>query len=244
MGICEVELTHPHRLIMPKGLRHHQHPPFLFFFLPHRWRSQRKRTCCHLRPSTMHWSMVKWILCYLKRTLNHDLFLCKHAVLHLYAFVNVDRAWNFDDITSTLGYIVLLRATPISWSSKNQKTVARSVIEPKYHVITVATTELNWVLCLLMELNINSTFPPTIYCDNIGSMYLCANPIFYSCMKHIAMDCHFVRDQVVKHQLCISHMHMTDQLVESLTMPLAHKLFSLYRSKIDISSILRGYDSR
>ena len=64
-------------------------------------------------------------------------------------------------------------------------------------------------------------------------------------MKHIAIDFHFVRDQVVCRQLRVSHVHTADQLADSFTKPLARKLFALHLSKIGLlnrSTILRGHD--
>ena len=51
-------------------------------------------------------------------------------------------------------------------------------------------------------------------------------------MKHIAIDFYFVRDQVVRRQLRVSHVHLADQLADSLMKPLARHLFALHRSKI------------
>ena len=64
-------------------------------------------------------------------------------------------------------------------------------------------------------------------------------------MKHIAIDFHFVRDQVLHHRLRVSHVHTNDQLADSLTKALARKQFLLHRSKIGIrdgNTILRGHD--
>ena len=195
------------------------------------------------QPSTLHWSAVKRLLRYLKGTLNHGLFFRKHSPLCLHAFADADWAGNLDDRTSTSGYIIFLGAHPISWSSKKQKTVAWSTTEAEYRAIAATTAELNWITNLLQELNIDST--PTIYCDNIGATYLCANPVFHSRMKHIAIDFHFVRDQVIRRQLRVSHVHTADQLADSFTKPLARKLFALHQSKIgllDRSTILRRHD--
>ena len=197
------------------------------------------------KPSTMHWSVVKRVLRCLKGTLNHGVFLRKYSPLQLHAFTDADWASNFDNRTSTSGYIIFLGANPINWSSKKQKTVAWPTIEAEYRVIGTATTELNWVTNLLKELNINST--PTIYYDNVRATYLYANSIFHSRMKHIAIDFYFVRDQVVRRQLRVSHLHSTDQLANSLRKPLVRHLFALHRSKIGIlerSTILWGLDSR
>ena len=199
------------------------------------------------QPSAIHWSAVKRILRYLKGTLNHGLFLRKTTQLHLHAFADADWAGNFDDRTSTSGYVIFLGSNPISWSSKKQKTVARSTTEAEYRAIATTAAELNWITNLLKELKVSFTHTPTIYCDNVGATYLCVNPVFHSRMKHIAIDFHFVRDQVVRHQLRVSHVHTADQLADSLTKPLARKLFLFHRSKIGIldrSSILRGHNNR
>ena len=76
----------------------------------------------------------------------------------------------------------------------------------------------------------------------MGDTYVCANPIFHSRMKHIAIDFHFVRDQVSKKLLRVSHIHTSDQLVDShkaLTSPSVFKL-----SFQDGSSILRGHERK
>ena len=132
------------------------------------------------------------------------------------------------------------------FSSLEFQEVACSTTEAEYHAIATAAAELNWVMNLLKELGININSTPIIYCDNVGATYLCANPVFHSRMKHIAIDFHFVREQVIKHQLRVSHVHTADQLADSLTKPLTRKSLLSHRSKIgvlDKSTILRGHDN-
>ena len=135
----------------------------------------------------------------------------------------------------------------ISWSSKKQKTVARSSTEAECRVVATTATEINWVQNLLYEFQAQSPSTPTIYYDNVGATYVCVNPVFHSCMKHIAIDFHFVRDQVSKKLLHVSHIHTSDQLADSLTKPLPHLQFLNHRSKIGIQdggSILRGHERK
>ena len=137
-------------------------------------------------------------------------FFYKHSSLHLHAFVDANWVGNFDDRISTSGYIIFFGVNPISWSSKKRKIVARSTTEAESRAIAIAVVELDWITNLLNELNINSIITPIIYYDNVGATYLCANPVFHSHMKHIAINFYFGRDQVVKHQPCISHVHTSD----------------------------------
>ena len=198
-------------------------------------------------PSTTHWSVVKRVLRYLKCTIHLGPFLHKHSPLTLYAFVDADWAENSDDRTSTLAYVVFRRCNPISWSSKKQKTVARSSIKVEYRAVATTTTEINWVHNLLYELHGQSPYTPTIYYDNVGTTYVYANPIFHSRMKHIAIDFHFVCDQVSKKLLRVSHIHTFDQLADSLTKPLPCLQFLNHRSKSGIhdgSSILWEHERK
>ncbi|KAK0583923.1 hypothetical protein LWI29_005146 [Acer saccharum] len=161
---------------------------------------------------------------------------------HRYGFHSGDP----DDRRSTTAYIVFLGSTPISWSSKKQQTVARSSTKAEYRAIATTAAELNWVGHLLTELKVKVPLPPVIYCDNTGATYVCANPIFHSRMKHVAIDFFFVWDQVACNQLRVAHVNTKDQLADSLTKALPRKQFHDHRFKIGIlacSSILRGHIS-
>ena len=59
-----------------------------------------------------------------------------------------------------------------------------------------------------------------IYCDNAGATYVCADPVFHSKMKHIALDYHFVRENVQKGHLRVAYISTKAQLADVLTKPL------------------------
>ncbi|KAH0706621.1 hypothetical protein KY289_011697 [Solanum tuberosum] len=85
---------------------------------------------------------------------------------------------NADDRCSTDAYVVLLDDFPISWSSKKQRTVARSSTEAEYKAIANTTAETIWIVNLLEELCFSIPNTPTIYCDNLGATFLCQNLAF------------------------------------------------------------------
>ena len=78
--------------------------------------------------------------------------------------------------------------------------------------------------------------PPIIYCDNVGAIYLYSNPVFHSRMKHVAIDYHFIRDQIQLGVLRVTHVSSADQLVDALTQPLPQSRFQELRVKIGVSS--------
>ena len=63
-------------------------------------------------------------------------------------------------------------------------------------------------------------------------------------MKHVALDYHFIREQVQNNDLRVTHVAFADQLVDALTKPLPHICFHQLLLKIGLSSRssnLRGH---
>lgn len=48
--------------------------------------------------------------------------------------------------------------------------------------------------------------------DKVGTIYIYANPILHSKMKHIRVDFHFVREKVVSDELHVCHVSSQEQL--------------------------------
>lgn len=129
---------------------------------------------------------------------------------------------------------MLLGSNPISWSSRKQHSVSHSSTEAEYRTIAHTTSELCWLLSLLQELHVESSSVPTIYCDNLGTIYVCANPKLHSKMKHVHIDFHFVHEKVQAGALRVSHILNNDQLADVFTKPLSKHAFRFLRSKISV----------
>ncbi|GKE03301.1 retrovirus-related pol polyprotein from transposon RE1 [Tanacetum coccineum] len=172
------------------------------------------------------------------------------GILHHFLGVEVvptptDSDWGgVNDVgRSTTAYILYLGTNIISWNSTRQKSVSRSSTEAEYKALANASAELCWTKNILHELGIPTNHTPTLFCDNTGATYLYANPVYHSRMKHVALDYHFVREQVSAGQLRVLHISSQDQLADMLTKPLTRAPFLRNRSKIGVSngsSILRG----
>nr|ABW81116.1 putative gag-pol polyprotein [Boechera divaricarpa] len=116
-----------------------------------------------------------------------------------------------------------------------QRGVARSSTEAEYRAVANTASELCWICSLLSELYVTLPSTPVIYCDNVGATYLSANPVFHSRMKHIAIDYHFVRDNVQSGRLRVTHVSTHDQLADALTKPLPRPRFSQITSKLRVT---------
>ena len=189
------------------------------------------------QPTTDHWQAVKRVLRYLSGTLHHGIFLRKQHQPHLHAFSDADWAGDSDDYVSTNGYIIYLGSQPVSWTSRKQQGVARSSTEAEYRAVANAAAELRWICSLLTELGVSIPSAPTVYCDNVGATYLCANPVFHSRMKHIAINYHFVRGQVQNGLLRVTHVSTHDQLADGLTKPLPRTMFQNLCNKIGVTTV-------
>ncbi|XP_019085503.1 PREDICTED: uncharacterized protein LOC109126424 [Camelina sativa] len=166
-------------------------------------------------PTNDHWQAAKRVLRYLAGTSSYGLYFRKGNPLTLHGFSNADWAGYVTTCVSTNGYIIYLGGQPISWTSKKQKGVARSSTEAEYRAVANTSSELLWVNSLLSELGLKQTSAPTIYYDNVGATYLCANPVFHSRMKHIAIDYHFIRE---KFKQASFGCHMFQQKINLLTL--------------------------
>lgn len=118
------------------------------------------------QPSTQHFTAVKRILRYIKRTISHGLFYTPSA-LRLYAFTNTDWARDVTDRKSTSGFCIFLGSNQISWSAKKQPTVAVSSTESEYRALAHTATEISLLKMLLHYLNLPPQALPLIWCDNI-----------------------------------------------------------------------------
>lgn len=90
-------------------------------------------------------------------------------------------------------------------------------IEVEYRAIANATTELTWLQFLLQELGIFLSKLVMLWPDNVGAIYLTANPIFHARTKHVEIDFHFVHDKVSKRALNARFISTKNQLANSLT---------------------------
>ena len=112
--------------------------------------------------------------------------------------------------------------------------MARSSIEVEYRSVAATTAELCWVCSLLSKLCINLASPPVVYYDNVSATQLSSNLVFHSQMKHVAVDYHFLRDQVQSGALRVAYVSSADQLADLLTKPLPHSQFQKLRVKIGL----------
>jgi hypothetical protein len=76
---------------------------------------------------------------------------------------------------------------------------------------------LIWLEALTRELGVTLKEGSCIWCDNLGAIYLLANPMFHARTKHIEIDYHFVRERVADKLLDIKFISSKDQILDGFT---------------------------
>lgn len=122
--------------------------------------------------------------------------------------------------------------------------VVRSSTEAEYHSLAYTIAELMWIKQLLIDLQAQISHPPLIMCDNVGPIFMSNNLVISTCSKQIALDFHFIRQQVESGQLKIYYVSSVDQLANIFKKQLAKSRVLLLRSKLQVRPALelaRGY---
>ena len=113
-------------------------------------------------------------------------------------------------------------------------TPSCSSVEAEYRSMTTTICELKWLKELLSCFGINHHSPIKLYCDNQYALYIVSNPIFHERTKHIEVECHFVRDELLRAIITTGHVSSHAQLVDILTKALGKTQFKCVLSKLGI----------
>jgi histone deacetylase 1/2 len=187
-------------------------------------------------PTSVHWSVVKRILRYVRGTIKYGLKIRKSRSMLVSAFSDADWAGDVDDRRSTGGFAVFLGKNLVSSMARKQATVSRSSTEAEYKALANATAELMWVQKLLSELGISHPSAARLWCDNLGAKYLSANPVFHARTKHIEIDFHFVRERVAHKLLDIRFINSGDQVADGFTKAISAAQLRKFRNNLNLVS--------
>lgn len=144
------------------------------------------------KPIAIHYQSAIRLLRYLKGYPNQCVLFAHSST----AYYDSEWAGCPSSRRSTTGFCILLGHSPISWKSKRQTMVARSSAEAEYRAMAMTTCAVLGVKHLLKDLGITDHAPTPLFCDNRVSLAIAANLVYHKRVKHIDIDCHFIRDQV------------------------------------------------
>ena len=123
-------------------------------------------------PGEGHWTAVKNILKYLRRTKDMFLVYGGEEELIVNGYTDASFQTDKDDYRSQSGFVFMLNGGAMSWKSFKQETVADSTTEAEYIVASEAAKEGVWIKKFISELGVVPSVSSTLdlYCDNSGAI--------------------------------------------------------------------------
>lgn len=73
-----------------------------------------------------------------------------------------------------------------------------------------------------------------LHCDNWATLHIAVNPICHECTKHIEVDCHFLRDKILKGNIATRYVFTHAQLTYIFTKALRKKHFDYFLWKLGV----------
>ncbi|RVW29881.1 Retrovirus-related Pol polyprotein from transposon RE1 [Vitis vinifera] len=146
-------------------------------------------------PCDSHWDAVILILRYIKSTPGQGVL-----------YENIGH-------TQVVGY------TDANWagSPTDRRSTSGSSAEVEYRAMALATCELIWLKHLLRELRFGKDEQMKLICDNQAPLHIASNPVFHERIKHIEVDCHFIREKIALGCVATSFVNSNDQLADIFT---------------------------
>ncbi|WP_216071954.1 Ty1/Copia family ribonuclease HI, partial [Acinetobacter baumannii] len=174
-------------------------------------------------PGVKHWTAVKGILKYLRRT--KGLFLVYGGEEELSVKGYGDAAFQLqeNEMRSQSGFVFVLNGGAISWKSAKQDTVADSTTESEYIAASEAAKEAVWLKKFITELGVVPSIldPVELFCDNTGAIAQAKEPRSHQRSKHILRRYHLIREIVERGDVKVSKIPTEDNVADPLTKPLA-----------------------
>lgn len=147
------------------------------------------------KPLKEHWQAVKWVMRYIKGSIEMKLVFKRQEKFVLRGYCDSDFSGELDHMRSTGGYVFTLGGGTISWRSSLQKVVALSTTEAEHMALAEAGKEAVWIKRLMNEMGFHQG-AVEVFCDSQSAIALSMNAVFHERTKHVARKFHFIRDLI------------------------------------------------
>ncbi|KAM2549652.1 hypothetical protein TB1_013993 [Malus domestica] len=187
-------------------------------------------------PGSEHWTAVKTVLKYLRRTKDMFLVYGGASELQVEGYTDADFQSDVDDRSSNSGYVFTLNGGAVSWKSKKQSVIADSTTEAEYVAAAEAGKEAFWMKKFITELGVVPTItsPVTLYCDNSGAIAQAKEPRAHQKNKHIDRRFNIIRRYAAEGKLNILKVASADNIADPLTKPMSQIQLDRHMEKMGI----------
>ena len=170
-------------------------------------------------PGINHWNALMHVMGYIKNIIDYRLTYSRDSNLSPTAFVDADYGGCKDTHGSTSGYMFTMAGGVVTWSSKQQATVALSTIEAEYVAMSQCAQQMVWMCNWLTKVSIECSLPGLIRGNNRGAIALTKNTKDHGKVKHIDIWHHYIRE-LLHSGANIEQVASSDNLADLFTKPL------------------------
>ncbi|KAK8619691.1 hypothetical protein V6N13_135973 [Hibiscus sabdariffa] len=187
-------------------------------------------------PGEGHWTAVKNILKYLRRTKDVFLVYGGEEELRIKGYTDASFQTDKDDSRSQSGFVFCLNGGAVSWKSSKQDTVADSTTEAEYIAASEAAKEAVWIKKFITELGVIPSISDAVdlYCDNNGAIAQAKEPRSHQRSKHILRRFHLIREIIDRGDVEICKVNTDDNIADPLTKPLAQQKHDRHTESLGI----------
>ena len=188
-------------------------------------------------PGVAHWTAVKNILRYLKRT--KDMFLVFGGMeeeLTVRCYTDASFQSDRDDSRSQSGFVFTLNGGAVCWKSSKQSVVADSTTESEYIAASDAAKEAAWMKKFITDLDVVPSIqkPIEVFCDNTGAIAQAKEPRSHHRAKHILRKFHYIREILERGDIIISKVDTDQNLADPFTKPMTQDKHDQHRDAIGL----------
>ncbi|EYE90608.1 uncharacterized protein EURHEDRAFT_510308 [Aspergillus ruber CBS 135680] len=177
-------------------------------------------------PGQVHLGAAKHVLRYVKGTIDYGLVYGAKGRCQQGLIAYSDSAYaNSKENRSTTGFIFMIDAAPIVWSSRKQSLTAQSSTEAEYIAASEAAKQAIWIRHFLYAIGKEAIYhgaPTTIYEDNQGAIKIAENPINHPKTKHIAVRYHAIREHINNGEIRLEYLSTDKMTADGLTKATNH----------------------
>ncbi|WCJ31679.1 Retrovirus-related Pol polyprotein from transposon TNT 1-94 [Euphorbia peplus] len=186
-------------------------------------------------PGERHWTAVKNILKYLRRT--KEMFLVYGGgELRVEGYTDASYETDVDDFKSQSGFVFIVNGGAVSWKSSKQTVTATSTTESEYIAAWEAAREAVWIKKFVGELGVvpDIVNPITLYCDSNGAIAQAKDPQSHQSSKHYEKRFHMLRESVAKGDIKMERVPTEDNISDPLTKALVQAVHDRHMNNYGI----------
>nr|GFB26686.1 ribonuclease H-like domain, reverse transcriptase, RNA-dependent DNA polymerase [Tanacetum cinerariifolium] len=180
---------------------------------------------------------IRQVLRYVKGIKDYGITYKHNEGNKIHGYSDISYEVNTQEGKGTTGIIFYYGASPISWSTQKQATVALSSCESEFIAATAAATQALWLKRLLSKLTNFKEDKVTIRVDDKFAIQLMKNPVSHERSKHIDTEYHFIRECVEREDIQVEFVSGEYQRADILTKALPKIRFLTMRQPIGLKNL-------